>query len=79
MGKITHLVLKMGKENYMFDLTVGTVRAAWWLNFAWEKREKNLWEEGRNQANSGEANYIFWSENESPINCVHEKRSFINT
>ena len=27
----------------------------------------------------GRENYIFWSENESPINCVHEKRSFINT
>ena len=27
MGKITHLVLKMGKENYMFGLTVGTLRA----------------------------------------------------
>ena len=24
MGKITHLVLKMGKENDMFGLTVGT-------------------------------------------------------
>ena len=31
--KITHLVLKMGKENYMFGLTVGTLRAALWLNF----------------------------------------------
>ena len=79
MGKITHLVLKMGMENYMFGLTVGTLRAALWLNFVWEKRNKNLWEQGRDQGTSGEENYIFWSENESPINCVHEKRSFINT
>ena len=27
----------------------------------------------------GKITVIFWSENESPINCVHEKRSFINT
>ena len=53
VGKITHLVLKMGKENYMFDLTVGTLRAALWLNFVWEKRKKNLWEQGRNQGTSG--------------------------
>ena len=33
VGKITHLVLKMGKENYMFILIVGTLRAALWLNF----------------------------------------------
>ena len=31
VGKIAHLVLKMGKENYMFGLTVGTLRAALWL------------------------------------------------
>ena len=79
MGKITHLVLKMGKENYMFGLTVDTLRAALWLNFVWKKRKKNLWEQGRNQGQVGKENYIFWSENESPINCVHEKRSFINT
>jgi len=55
VGKITHLVLKMGRENYMFGLTVGTLRAALWLNFVWElrKRKKNLWEEGRNQGTSG--------------------------
>ena len=40
VGKITHLVLKMGKENDMFGLTVGTLRAALWLNFVWEKRKK---------------------------------------
>ena len=40
MGKIAHLVLKKGKENYMFGLTVGTLRAALWLNFVWEKRKK---------------------------------------
>ena len=33
VGKITHLVLKMGKENYLFSLIVGTLRAALWLNF----------------------------------------------
>ena len=54
MGKITHLVLKMGKENYMCGLTVGTLRAALWLNFVWEKRKKNPWEEGRNQGTNGE-------------------------
>ena len=54
MGKITHLVLKMGKENDMFALTVGTLRAALWLNFVWEKRNKNLWEQGRNQGTSEE-------------------------
>ena len=55
MGKITHLVLKMGKENDMFGLTVGTLRAALWLNFVWEKRKKkNLWEQGRNQGTSEE-------------------------
>jgi len=42
--KLTHLVFKMGRENYMFGLTVGTLRAALWLNFVWEKRKKNLWE-----------------------------------
>ena len=43
MGQITHLVLKMGKENYMFGLTVGTLRAALWLNFFLGKeKEKPL-------------------------------------
>jgi len=53
VGKITHL-LKMGKENYMFGLTVDTLRAALWLNFVLEKRKKNLWEQGRNQGTSGD-------------------------
>jgi len=44
----------MGKENYRFGLTVGTLRAALWLDFVWEKRKKNLWEQGRNQGTSGE-------------------------
>ena len=76
MGKITHLVLKMGKENYMFGLTVGTLRAALWLNFVWENTSGSR---GGTRGQVGRENYIFWSENESPINCVHEKRSFINT
>ena len=59
MGKITHLVLKMGKENYMFGLTVGTLRAALWLNFVLEKGKKNLWEQGRNQGTSGEGKLVF--------------------
>ena len=53
-GKNYTWVLKMGKENDMFGLTVGTLRAALWLNFVWEKRKKNLWEQGRNQGTSGE-------------------------
>ena len=52
--KITHLVLKMGWENYVFGLTVGTLRAALWLNFVWEKRKKNLWDKRRDQGTSGE-------------------------
>ena len=60
VGKITHLVLKMGKENYMFGLTVGTLRAALWLNFVWEKRKKNLWEQGRNQGTSGEGKITYF-------------------
>ena len=54
VGKVTHLVLKMGRENYMFGLTVGKLRAALRLNFVWEKRKKKLWEQGRNQGTSGE-------------------------
>ena len=53
VGKITHLVLKMGRENYMFGLTAGTLRAALWLNFVWEKRKKNLWDQGRDEGTSG--------------------------
>ena len=57
VGKITHLVLKMGKENYMFGLTVGTLRAA--------LRKKNLWEQGRNQVTSGEGrlHILVWKMN----------------
>ena len=80
MGKITHLVLKMGKENDMFGLTVGTLRAALWLNFVWEKRKKKTSRSrGGTRGPVRRENYIFWSENESPINCAHEKTSFINT
>ena len=79
MGKITHLVLKMGKENDMFGLTVGTLRAALWLNFVWEKRKKTSGSMGGTRGPVGRENYIFWSQKESPINCVHEKTSFINT
>ena len=79
MGKITHLVLKMGKENYMFGLTVGTLRAALWLNLFREKRRKTSGSRGGTMGPVGREHYIFWSENESSINCVHEKRSFINS
>ena len=41
-----------------------------------KEKEKPL---GATKGEVGRENYIFWSENESPINCVHEKRSFINT
>ena len=51
---MTHFDFKMGRENYMFGLTVGTLRAALWLNFVWEKRKKNRWEQRGNQGNSGE-------------------------
>ena len=54
VGKITHLVLKMGREYYMFGLTVSTLKAALWLNFAWRKRKKNLWDQESNQGTSGE-------------------------
>jgi len=49
-----HLVLKMGRENYMFGLTVGALRAALWLNFFGEKRKKNLWDQRRDQGTSEE-------------------------
>ena len=54
VGKITHLVLKMGRECYMFGLTVSTLRAALWLNYAWKKRKKNLWDQESNQGTSGD-------------------------
>ena len=59
MGKITHLVLKMGKENYMFGLTVGTLRAALWLNFVWEKRKKTFGSRGGTRGQVWRENYIF--------------------
>jgi len=61
VGKIAHLVLKMGRENYMFGLTVSTLTAALWLNFVWEKRNKILWDQGTTWPRE---NYVFWSENE---------------
>ena len=41
-----------------------------------KEKVKNLCEQGRNQGTTGEGKLHFWSENESPINCVHEKISF---
>ena len=40
MGKITHMVLKMGKENYMYGLTVGTLRAALVVEFCLGKENE---------------------------------------
>ena len=42
----------------MFGVAVATLRAALWLNFLWEKRKKNLWEQGMNQGTSGEGGKI---------------------
>ena len=60
VGKVTHLVLKMGRENYMFGLTVGKLRAALRLNFVWEKRKsKTSVSRGGTRRPLGRENYIF--------------------
>ena len=48
----------MGKENYTFGLTVGKLKAALWLNFVWEKRKKNLWDQGTDEGTSGKITYF---------------------
>ena len=44
-----------------------------------EKEKKNPGSRGGTRGPVRRENYIFWSENESPINCVHEITSVINT
>jgi len=52
----------MGSENYMFGLTVGTLRAA--LTLLGKRERKTSGSRGGTRGPVGRENYLFWFENE---------------